>query len=83
MSGFDDFTLVSTSSEHRLYDDFEKLCSAKLGDLQTSLRAALRHEYPEVRSLHATSFLEGSFSTEGTCSKSSSPKNEPPILAEY
>lgn len=48
MASIDDFTLVSTSSQHKLYDDFEKICSAKLGSLHTSLLAALRLEYPEL-----------------------------------
>ena len=48
MSNFDDFTLVSTSSHHKLYDDFEKINSAKLPGLHTSILAALRHEYPEL-----------------------------------
>lgn len=48
MSGIDDFTLVSTSSQHKLYDDFEEICSAKLGSLHTSLSGALRREYPEL-----------------------------------
>ena len=48
MSIAEDFTLVSTSSNHRLYDDFEQICSAKLGDLNTSILKALRLEYPEL-----------------------------------
>ena len=48
MSGIDDFTLVATSSQHKLYDDFEEISSAKLASLHTSLLAALRREYPEL-----------------------------------
>lgn len=48
MAAIDDFTLVSTSSQHKLYDDFEKICSAKLGSLHTSILAAFRQEYPEL-----------------------------------
>ena len=48
MSISEDFTLVSTSSHHRLYDSFEQICSAKLGNLHTSILKALRHEYPEL-----------------------------------
>ena len=44
----DDFTLVSTSSQHKLYDDFEQICSGKLGSLHTSILRALRQEYPEL-----------------------------------
>jgi len=47
MSTVDDFTLVSTSSHHKLYDDFEEINSGKLAGLHTSILAALRHEYPE------------------------------------
>ena len=48
MSHADDFTLVSTSSNHRLYDDFEEINSAKVSGLHTSILAALRKEYPEL-----------------------------------
>ena len=48
MSNLDDFTLVSTSSQCRLYDDFEKLNSAKVSGLHTSLLAAFRQQYPEL-----------------------------------
>ena len=48
MSNLDDFTLVSTSSQRRLYDDFEKLNSAKVSGLHTSILAALRQQYPEL-----------------------------------
>lgn len=47
MSAVDDFTLVNTSSHHKLYDDFEEINSGKLAGLHTSILAALRHEYPE------------------------------------
>jgi len=47
MSAVDDFTLVSTSSHHKLYDDFEEINSGKLESLRTSILAALRREYPE------------------------------------
>lgn len=48
MSDCGDFALVSTSSHHRLYDDFEKINSAKVPGLHTSILAALRQEYPEL-----------------------------------
>ncbi|KAL8824754.1 MAG: hypothetical protein Q9191_004840 [Dirinaria sp. TL-2023a] len=48
MSGNEEFTLVSTSSDHRLYDDYEDITSGKLASLHTSLLAALRREYPDL-----------------------------------
>lgn len=44
----EDFTLVQTSSNHKLYDDFENINSRKLAGLHTSVLAALRHEYPDL-----------------------------------
>lgn len=40
--------MVSTSSNRKLYDDFEEIESGKLSSLHTSILGAFRREYPEL-----------------------------------
>lgn len=47
-SASEDFTLVNATSHHKVFDDYEELFSAHLGNPDTSMRAALRRQYPEL-----------------------------------
>lgn len=42
------FTVVRSSSYPRIYDDYEEIHSGHAYDLNTSIQAALRHQYPEL-----------------------------------
>ena len=54
----EDFMLVNASHHHKVYDDYERMNNAHLADADTSLQAALRHQYPEL-SLTVTSANNG------------------------
>lgn len=47
MSEFEPFTMVTSSSHAKVYDDFEEINSAHAYDLNISIQAALRRQYPE------------------------------------
>lgn len=46
MSDSGEFQLVTTSSHHKIFDDYEKVNSGHAYDPDTTLQAALRREYP-------------------------------------
>ena len=46
MSEVDTFQLVTTSSHHKVFDDFEELHSSHGFDQDTSMQKALRSQYP-------------------------------------
>ena len=46
MSEAEAFTLVTTSSHHKIYDDYEEIGSGRYADLDTTLQKALRQQYP-------------------------------------
>ncbi|KAL9104923.1 MAG: hypothetical protein Q9163_000168 [Psora crenata] len=48
MAETDDFTLVNTSSHHKVYEDYERLHDAHIADPDTSFQAVLRRQYPEL-----------------------------------
>ena len=48
MSDSEPFQLVTTSSRHKIFDDYEELHSAHGFDQDTSLQKALRGLYPEL-----------------------------------
>ena len=48
MSDSEAFTLVTTSSQHKIYDDYEEVNSGHYADLDTSMQKALRQQYPEL-----------------------------------
>ena len=58
MAETEDFTLVNTSSRHRIFDDWERLHNSHVADTDTSLQAYLRGQYPEL-SLTVTSTGSG------------------------
>ena len=66
MTDAEDFTLVNTSSHHKVFDDYEQIYSSHLGDPDTSIQAALRRQYPEL-SLTVTSAGNGSPTPSHTC----------------
>lgn len=41
-----EFQLVTTSSHHKIFDDYEEVNSNHAYDPDTTLQAALRREYP-------------------------------------
>ena len=47
-AGADDYQLVTTTSHHKIHDDYEEIYSGHLGDPNTSLQAAFRRQYPEL-----------------------------------
>ena len=47
-SAIEDFTLVNATSHRKVFDDYEELFSAHLANPDTSIRAALRRQYPEL-----------------------------------
>ena len=47
MTDSEAFTLV-TSSNHKIYDDYEEVGSAHYADLDTTLQKAFREQYPEL-----------------------------------
>ena len=48
MSESEAFTLVTASSHHRIFDDYEEMGSGHVADLDTTLQKALRQQYPEL-----------------------------------
>ena len=46
MSDSEPFALITTSSHHKVFDDYEELNSGHGYDANTSLQAALRRQYP-------------------------------------
>lgn len=48
MSESEPFTLVSTSSQHRVFDDYLDINSGKVYNPHTYLEGALRRQYPEL-----------------------------------
>lgn len=46
MSDSEAFSLITTSSHHKVFDDYEELNSGHGYDANTSLQAALRRQYP-------------------------------------
>ena len=48
MSESETFTLVTSSSHQKIYDDYEEINSGHAYDLDTSVRAALRRQYSEL-----------------------------------
>lgn len=46
MSDSGDFQLVTTSSHHKIFDDYEELNSGHGYDADTTIQAALRRQYP-------------------------------------
>ncbi|KAK4692287.1 hypothetical protein P7C71_g4885, partial [Lecanoromycetidae sp. Uapishka_2] len=46
MSDSEPFSLITTSSHHKVFDDYEELNSGHGYDANTSLQAALRRQYP-------------------------------------
>lgn len=57
-----DFTLVTTSSHHKVFNDFETINSATGFNPDTSLQAALRRHNPDL-ALTVTTSSNGTFST--------------------
>ncbi len=58
MSDSEAFQLVTTSSHHKIFDDYEELRSGHAFDQDTSLQKALRGQYPEL-ALTVTSASNG------------------------
>ncbi|MCJ1461434.1 hypothetical protein MMC07_000031 [Pseudocyphellaria aurata] len=48
MSESEAFTIVMSSSHQKVYDDYESIHSGRAYDLNTSILAALRRQYPEL-----------------------------------
>lgn len=48
MSESEAFTVVMSSSHQKVFDDYEKVNAGCAYDLNTSIQAALRHQYPEL-----------------------------------
>lgn len=48
MSEAEEFTMVTSSSHQKVYDDYEEVNSGHAYDLDTSIRAALRRLFPEL-----------------------------------
>lgn len=48
MSDSEGFTLVSTSSQHQVFDDYLDINSGKVYNPHTYLQSALRRQYPEL-----------------------------------
>lgn len=48
MSEAEEFTMVTSSSHQKVFDDYEEVNSGHAYDLDTSIRAALKRQFPEL-----------------------------------